>query len=218
MRFPHLKSSLELCRSYTCIITSQTNCLVVDHFLNHCRELERYLLEHSALIEAMVCRARWGAESAYTKPANFASLMFDVFKETSHWLVDLITGPTIGVYLWHTVGQRTKPGFGGNSNCDNSRLISGKNATVSSDMSKTKSESCLGKNLTINNRTKCNLTSSLLNIDSGSNGFWSILKPLNGDIFSSDDKTFKTTNNSSLHAEKFLREFCELLESADTNL
>lgn len=181
-------------------------------------------MEHSALIEAMVCRARSGAEAAYTKPANFASLMFDVFKETSHWLVDLITGPTIGVYLWHTVGQRTKVGFGGSSNCDNiisnsSGLISGKNVTVSSDMSKTKSESCLGKSLTTNNsnRTKCNLTSSLLNIDNSSSGLRrSILRPLNSDIFSSDDKTFKNTNNSSLHAEKFLRELCELLESVDT--
>lgn len=187
-----------------------------------CRELERFLLEHSALIEAMVCRARAGAESAYTKPGNFASLMYEVYKEASQWLTDLVTGPTISTYLWHTLGSRTKSRL--QLTCDNRPMNS---ESVRSDITKTKSESSLVKNnsktnLLLSDRTRNNLllSSSLLEIDSGATtqNRRSSTRLFSNDFLKLDErwKSAVYTSDTSLYAERFVRELCELLESVDT--
>lgn len=150
----------------------------------------------------MVCRARAGAESAYTKPVNFASLMYDVHKETSQWLVALTTGPTLNCYLWHVLGQRFKA-----------------RPFVCDNITKTKSESSLIKTKSDRDRTKDVqvFSSSLLEIDTKRRFFdstlrRSILRPLTN--YASSDKMKNVTFVND--AEKFVQELCELLESVDT--
>ncbi|GLV39007.1 uncharacterized protein CBL_06006 [Carabus blaptoides fortunei] len=183
-------------------------------------ELERFLLEHSALIEAMVCRARAGAESAYTKPGNFASLMYEVYNEASQWLTDLATGPIIAIYLWHSLGSRTQSRL--QLTCDNK--------AKNSDITKTKSESSLVKNnsktnLLLSDRTRNNLLlrSSLLEIASDNASSRRASTRLFSNDFLKLDERWKSArvnpicmSDTSLNAERFVRELCELLESVDT--
>lgn len=177
--------------------------------------MESFLLKHAALVEAMVMRARAGVECAYTRPGSFASLMFDIYQEVCRWLSDLLTGATLETYLWHTLSRHilTKPTL--KLNISNTSLL---------DFTKTKSDSSLVK---LGERKKGFFATSGQFFEGGFKGLAKCDKyeRQKSDKFeyrqSLDNLSVSVTTQSSLYAENFVRELCELLESVDvkhTNL
>lgn len=191
-------------------------------------EMESFLLEHAALLESMICRARANAEAAYVRPSCFASLMYDMYTETCSWLSDVLSGTAVDTYLWHIISSRSS-----SSRINESEYQ--KNYNSSLDLTKTQSDSNLKKinstgTLDNSKKTKYNfVTSSTLEVnrkmgehERKSSVHRSMLGLGRNDIRRSlFNVSGERSSDSSQFAEKFVKELCELLETVDvkhTNL
>lgn len=198
-------------------------------------------MEHAAVLESMVWRARQGAELAYLRSHNFVSLMHEMADCVAQSLLDLFSAPHLSTSLWLSLS----------SGCD--RLSSISKVTESA---KTKTDNCAvkssnetllrtnssGVNLSYNNSvlsktnslgTKLSCSFGVCSCDlggcvcdgegsdrSGEFTFSNIMRFIRSESgINSDRRSY--SGGRSLIAEKFITELCELLESVDvkhTNL
>lgn len=201
------------------------------------RKIQKFLLEHAALVEALAWRARHGSEVAFLRHVNFLSLMSEVTKNTARWLIAFLTGPHLSMHMWRCLcaSSRISP-----SNCDSSSSINSKNYkdvdVVCQDFSRSLSQDRLTSS--VNNGGSCGNGCLSTSIDSSAVAgmgaektsdftFLNLSRFFRGDC---DSKKSYCGNgacsgddgvNRSFLAEKFVRELCELLESVDvkhTNL
>lgn len=202
--------------------------------------MSHFLMEHAAVLESMVWRARQGAELAYLRSHNFVSLMHEMSGCVAQSLLDLFSAPHLSASLWLSLS----------SGCD--RLSSISKATESAKNA-TKTDGCAAKS------SKCNsealLNTNLLNTNSSGSSTLSKTNSLGSKLSCSCDAggcvcdgegsdrsgefTFSNImrfirseggvnsdrrsygGGRGLIAEKFITELCELLESVDvkhTNL
>ncbi|GJQ67468.1 hypothetical protein Trydic_g8307 [Trypoxylus dichotomus] len=189
--------------------------------------IQKFLLEHAALIEALVWRVRHGAEVAFLRHVNFLSLMSEVTTSTARWLIGFLTGPHLSVHMWRSLSSSSSP-----SNCDSSSSISGsrtllKDGVDSQNLNRSISQDRLS--CSVNSGVSCTSLSNSLCESSGASS--SVEKTteftfLNLSRFFRNDCDSKRSDcggsagacgsdNRSLLAEKFVRELCELLESVD---
>lgn len=154
-------------------------------------------MEHAALIESMVWRARQGTETAYLRPNNFLSLMSEVYDNISDWLVDFLSGPYLSGNMWLTL------------NCDNN------NSSIKF------SETVNNRNL-MNNFNCCDVMYKSNGFNTEANVDFPLLiltRLFNKNDCESNKKIH--TLNKNITAETFVKDLCELLETIDvkhTNL
>lgn len=155
-------------------------------------------MEHSALIESMVWRARQSTEIAYIKPNNFLSLMFDVFDRVSDWFVDFLSGPYISGNMWLAL------------NCDNNK----------------NNKDSIKNNVVIHKKTSINFNCDVkykrnadFNLNNNNVDFPHVIF---AKLFKTANELEKLcTVNRNFTAEKFMKDLCELVETIDvkhTNL
>lgn len=187
--------------------------------LSHQQEsdMEKFLLRHAALVEAAVGRARAGAEAAYSRPASFASLMYDIHTDTCRWFTDLLTGPTLPRYLWHSLSKETPS------------VTATPTLGSWQDLTKTRSETNLPKVNSVSEisgkRTK-NYLFSTSSVEVNKSTFY------DNNLRTNMNRSFSGLNHSDIiinkhslckisatptspQAENFIKELCELLESVD---
>ncbi|XP_022903971.2 folliculin-interacting protein 2 isoform X2 [Onthophagus taurus] len=99
--------------------------IIIQYGQNQQDNLEKYLLEHSVLIEAMVWRLRHSAEIAYIRHTHFLSIMLDVTASTCSWLTSFLSGPQLSSHAWQALS----------SACDNSFSINDDSFKVSESSS-----------------------------------------------------------------------------------
>lgn len=160
----------------------------------HFRYLEKFLMEHAALIESMVWRARQGTEMAYLRPSNFLSVMLEVYDHISEWLVDFLSGPYLSGNMWLTL------------NCDNNSSI--------------KFSESMFNNRTLMN-FNCDVTYKSNGSNAEANVDFPLL--ILTRLFKNENECHKKFHalNKNLTAEIFVKDLCELLETIDvkhTNL
>lgn len=174
-------------------------------------------MEHIALLEALIWRTHRAVEMAYHRPSTFISLMVDIAQNTAAWLMNLLSAPRIVTNVWHCLS------FG----CDNYNSI---NAFIS-DLDEKSANLCR----TLRDKSARSLTNSIDSDDcdnrSFSNSFSGLPVKSRTDLLSFnfskllktdwDKGSKKKVTEGDFVAEKFLKEFCELLEGFDvkgTNL
>lgn len=160
-------------------------------------------MEHVALIEAMVWRARQIIEMAYIKSQNFASLMVEMASLSSQYLVNLLSGSHLAKNLWLSLS----------SGCDNYNSInafsvsfSDKGASIFSDFVNTTQQ-------------ETEFSSLSTSFNSSGNELFNFSKFLKADPFNIKKNWFG--ENCIITADTFVQDFCELLEDIDikdTNL
>lgn len=168
--------------------------------------MSHFLMEHAALLESMVWRARQGVEAAYLRSYNFISLMYDMTDCICQCLVELFTGPRLTSSLWLSLSN----------GCDN--VSDNKTAT---DMQKAASWNSLTNKIKTNGSKSCSALNVSCDSDSGLDKsgdftFLNITKLLKSEMLECGHEKQKNST-----AEKFVNELCELLESVDvkhTNL
>lgn len=168
--------------------------------------MSHFLMEHAALIESMVWRARQGVEAAYLRSYNFISLMYDMTDCICQCLLELFTGPRLPSSLWLSLSN----------GCDNVSV-----SKPTTDMQKTASWNSLTSKLKTNGSKSCSALNVSCNSDgyldkSGDFTFLNITKLLRSEV-----RECISENRKNPMAEKFVNELCELLESVDvkhTNL
>ncbi|XP_059613568.1 folliculin-interacting protein 1 isoform X3 [Phlebotomus argentipes] len=74
-------------------------------------DMKTFCSEHTVLLEAMLCRLRAAAETAYNNRQNFFQTMFRAWHATSQWITDLFTAPRLMNPVWLTLsnGNSNKP-------------------------------------------------------------------------------------------------------------
>lgn len=175
-------------------------------------------MEHIALLESMLWRARQATEIAYLRPNNFLSVLVKMVNLSSVWLTNLLSSPLLPINLWTSLHTRSDDFF----DCDNNNSIkcgvfdeketmNSLRSILNNSNSGLFSNSFSGYNINLlyDNQNE-SYEFSLLNITRLLKSEW--------DYFNS--KLFGNYNGNSL-AEKFVQEFCELLDTVDikdTNL
>lgn len=164
-------------------------------------------MEHISLIESMVWRARQVVEMAYIKSHNFASLMVELAQISAQYLVNLLSGSYLSMNLWLSLSN----------GCDNYNSIS-----AFSDKSLFSSCLCESQRADLS----CSVSSSSScgsgfkeSDSSGDFNLFNFTKFLKTDPFNIKRNLFG--DNRTVTAEKFVQDFCELLEDIDikdTNL
>lgn len=160
-------------------------------------------MEHAALVESMVWRARQGVEAAYTRSYNFISLMYDMSDCIGQCLVELFAGPHLASSLWLSLS----------SGCDN---VSDSRTKADAEIQKAASWNSLARGAKTAGSKSC----SALDESCGAGSdftFLNITRLLRSDVreCGGDEK------RKGSMAEKFVGELCGLLESVDvkhTNL
>ncbi|XP_060517829.1 folliculin-interacting protein 2 isoform X2 [Cylas formicarius] len=161
--------------------------------------LTQFFMEHIALLEAMLWRARCVVEAAYHKPPTFMSVMVDLSGSTAAWLLNLLNGPKILKNFWHSLSL----------NCDSGISISA--SSKESVISRTKSYDLVGNG---DDNGNLRLTNSF-------NGLQWLGKPeiFNfrlGKLLSADFGGVRDScGGVSDDYGKFVSEFCEILEALD---
>lgn len=190
--------------------------------------MSQFLMDHAALLESIIWRARQAVEGAYLRSHSFLSLMHDMADCVAQCLADLFIGPHLSGSLWLSLSSGCDKVNTSSVNSDN-RIVDSAKLT---ELLKSASYNSLGQKCTTksnNNRSCSSLNSSCemgLSVSdcSGSekNGDYNLLsftRFLKSDCNLSEKKCYNYGKN--FVAEKFIRELCELLESVDvkhTNL
>lgn len=154
-------------------------------------------MEHIALLEALIWRTHRSIAIAYHCRTSFISLMMDVAYNTATWLVNLLNAPSLVTNLWHCLS------FGSTINAFKLGL-----SVESVDFLKTSPQ----------------ISDGVFSSGGNSNRDPSILE-VRGYNFNSSKTDLAVNNHGNIDAdvlgEKFLKEFCELVEGVDvkeTNL
>lgn len=160
--------------------------------------MSHFLMEHAALLESMVWRARQAVEAAYLRSYNFISLMYDMTDCVSRCLLDFFTGPHLTASLWLSLSSGCDK-ISDNADMDVRKAASwnGLTATIKSDGSKSWGDLKMCE-------ADCEFT--FLNI---------------GRLLRNEVRECCDTKRRCSQADKFVGELCELLENVDvkhTNL
>lgn len=188
--------------------------------------MSQFLMDHAALLESIVWRARQAVEGAYLRSHSFLSLMHDMADCVAQCLVDLFSGPHLSGSLWLSLSSGCDKVNSSNVNSDNKTVDSAK----LTDLLKSVSYNSLGEKFKSNNNRSCSSLNSSCEIESsasdcssleksGDFNFLSFTRFLKSECNLSEKKCYNYGKN--FVAEKFIRELCELLESVDvkhTNL
>ncbi|KAH1023887.1 folliculin-interacting protein 2 isoform X1 [Dendroctonus ponderosae] len=170
------------------------------------RLLTQFFMEHIALLEALIWRTHRSIAIAYHCRTSFISLMMDIACNTATWLVNLLNAPSIVTNLWHCLS------FG----CDDYSKISPFKLALSDesvDLLRTSRQTSASVN-----------SESVLRGLQFSESVSGVRVPSRNDVpsfnFNTCSKTDLAVNNHcNLDAdelsEKFLKEFCELVEGVD---
>ncbi|ENN74860.1 hypothetical protein YQE_08630, partial [Dendroctonus ponderosae] len=168
--------------------------------------LTQFFMEHIALLEALIWRTHRSIAIAYHCRTSFISLMMDIACNTATWLVNLLNAPSIVTNLWHCLS------FG----CDDYSKISPFKLALSDE--------------SVDLLRTSRQTSASVNSESVFRGLQfsesvsGVRVPSRTDVpsfnFNTCSKTDLAVNNHcNLDAdelsEKFLKEFCELVEGVD---
>lgn len=152
-------------------------------------------MEHIVFIEALIWRARHSLEVAYHRRTAFISLMMELTQNTGVWLVNVLSAPRIVTNVWRSLSYT----------CD---ILGSCTKTLNSRRTFSPKTSSGDK-----------LLFSCENFKRRNSGPFRI-----NSIFKTDFRTVPdgtTMSPKDFIAEKFLMEFCELLEEFDvkhTNL
>ncbi|XP_063902931.1 folliculin-interacting protein 2 [Zophobas morio] len=171
-------------------------------------EISQFLMEHVSLLDAILWRARQVVEIAFIKSQNFTSLMAEMAHFSAQYLVNLLSGSYLSMNLWLSLSN----------GCDNYNSISAFNA---SDSDKTASvfspELCESQKADLNSsNSSASLCSSGLFKETENSGdfhLFSFARFLKTDPFNIKKNLFG--ENRTITAEKFVQDFCELLEDVD---
>ncbi|XP_044266324.1 folliculin-interacting protein 2 [Tribolium madens] len=156
-------------------------------------ELGQFLMEHISLVESMLWRARQVVEVAYIKSQNFASLMVELANISAQYLVNLLSGSYLSMNLWLSLSN----------GCDNYNSIS-----AFSD------KSLVGGDLSCSTSSLSSCGSGLKEAEnSGDFHLFNFTKFLKTDPFNIKKNLFG--ENRIITAERFVQDFCELLEDID---
>lgn len=161
--------------------------------------MSRFLMEHAAVLESVVWRARQGVELAYLRPSTFYSLMHEMSETVSRCLLDLFAGPQLSASLWLSLS----------SGCDK---VSSINVSGDSILSAPVPEKLESNNNCVKGETSDECDSSEFT-------FFSLMRLLKNENCLSERRDFG--NGKNFAGVKFVRELCELLETVDakdTNL
>lgn len=160
-------------------------------------------MEHIVFIEALIWRARHSLEVAYHRRTAFISLMMELTQNTGVWLVNVLSGPRIVTNVWRSLSY----------SCD----ILGSLNELHCARTLNSRRTFLSKTSSSNNGNRLLFSrENFRRLNSGPFKFNSIFKT---DIRMVPDGS--TMFPKDFIAEKFLQEFCELLEEFDvkhTNL
>lgn len=208
--------------------------------------MSHFLMEHAAVLESMVWRARQGAELAYLRSHNFVSLMHEMADCVARWLLDLFSAPHLSTSLWLSLSsgcdrlssiskltesaknEKTNNCGVKSSNINNESLLktnSGSVKSTCSNSSLVKTNSC-GAKLGCNSSGACPCDVGGCVCDgegpdrSGEFTFSNIMRFIRSESGMGGDRR-SYGGGRGLVAEKFITELCELLESVDvkhTNL
>lgn len=168
-------------------------------------------MEHAALVESMVWRARQGTESAYMRPNNFVSLMCEVTRTVTQWFMDLLSGTYLLHNMWQTLSF----------NCDNPYSIKYNTCFSVSKNSSAVEFSGLNdlQNTLVSDGSSC--YESVNSLDKGSEfNLLNLTKFFKAEWDLGNGKKIASFDKKT-GAEQFVREFCELLDKIDakhTNL
>lgn len=188
--------------------------------------MSQFLMDHAALLESIVWRARQAVEGAYLRSHSFLSLMHDMADCVAQCLTDLISGPHLPGSVWLSLSSGCDKVNIANVNSDIKIVDSAK----LTDLLKTASCNSLGLKSKSNNSRSCQSLNSSCEIESsvcdygGSDkssefNFLNLTRFLKSECNLSEKRC--STYGKNFVAEKFIRELCELLETVDvkhTNL
>ncbi|KAK9869666.1 hypothetical protein WA026_003414 [Henosepilachna vigintioctopunctata] len=187
----------------------------------------QFLMEHIALLESMLWRARHATEIAYLRPNNFLSVLVKMVDVTSTWLTNLLSGPVLSLNFWtslysvkyHNENNSFNNNFVDCDNYNSIKISSANNQKEPSDILRSLyiNSNNISESLSHNFVEKLSKPSSVL---SGSESekpefsFSNITKIIKNewDVFNA--KLFGNSNKNNL-AETFIQEFCELLDNID---
>lgn len=190
--------------------TSKLGLTIVVEFPSE-RELfyTQLFMEHITLLEALIWRTRQAIEAAYHRPPTFISVMMDIAQNTAKWLVNLLNAPRLVTNLWHCLFF----------DCDKYSSINAFSSVLD--------KKTLDARRTFRRRSSCSLNNSDKRSDKFdlSNSFSGLPFRSRTDIFNFNFSKFLKTdwdrskkrhaNEGELIVDKFLSEFCELLEELD---
>ncbi|XP_044751873.1 folliculin-interacting protein 2 [Coccinella septempunctata] len=192
--------------------TSKLGLAFIIHLTNGQEESQiQFFMEHIALLESMLWRARQATEIAYLKPANFLSVLMKMVNLSSVWLTNLLSSPLLPLNLWTMLCNKSDNNF----DCDN-------NNSIKCDVYNSK-ETLNSLRSILNNSN-----GGLFNSFNGDNvnllsdnqseryefSFLNITKMIKNEWDYFNSKLFGHCTGNNL-AENFVQEFCELLEAID---
>lgn len=162
----------------------------------------QFFMEHIALIESMLYRARQAIQYAYMRPNSFLSLLTKMVDISTNWLIKLLSGPTLTSNLWLSISNSSY-------SCDNSSICAFNNnkteeqmiRSMNYDLSENVNDFTRSFNL-LSNNDYCDNEFSFLNITKFFKGEW-------------DSILYIRKFPKQTASEKFISEFCELLETVD---
>ncbi|KAL3283642.1 hypothetical protein HHI36_006781 [Cryptolaemus montrouzieri] len=183
----------------------------------------QFFMEHIALLESMLWRARQAAEVAYLRPNNFLSVLVKMVNITSTWLTNLISGPTLPLNLWTSLYSNNSDISVNSDNINNCADCDNNNSINSVNYQKVTREtfrsflntSNVGHfgNFSDETMKSDNLLSNSQN-EKSEFSFFNITRIIKNEW---DNFHLKLSGNSDGNdlAEKFVHEFCELLDTID---
>jgi hypothetical protein len=165
-------------------------------------------MEHVALLESMLWRARQVVEIASVKLQNFTSLMAEMAHFSAQYLVNLLSGSYLSMNLWLSLS----------SGCDNYNSISAFSASVSDRNAPVFTPELVESqraDLSSSNSSNSSCSTGMLkeNDSSGDFHLFNFAKFLKTDPFNIRKNLFGESR--IITAEKFVQDFCELLEDVD---
>ncbi|RZC36053.1 folliculin-interacting protein 1, partial [Asbolus verrucosus] len=170
--------------------------LILDLTSGQEEELSQFFMEHVSLLEVMLWRARQVVETAYVKSQNFASLMVEMAHFSAQYLVNLLSGSYLSMNLWLSIS----------SGCDSNSISAFSDKTVPA------SELAEDFDGSISWSSSCSSAGAPTE-QSGDFHLFNFSKFLKADPFNIKKSLFGESRN--LTAEKFVQDFCELLEVID---
>ncbi|XP_045471501.1 folliculin-interacting protein 2 isoform X2 [Harmonia axyridis] len=196
--------------------TSKLGLAFIIHLTSGQEESQiQFLMEHIALLESMLWRARQATEIAYLRPSNFLSVLMKMVNLSSGWLTNLISSPLLPLNLWTTLYNNSDR-LDNHTDCDNN------NSIKCSDCSQKETLSSLRSLLNTSNSGLLSASNSGDNINVLSDNqsekyefsFHNITRIIKNEWDYFNAKLFRNCNGNNL-VEKFVQDFCELLDTID---
>ncbi|XP_076269276.1 folliculin-interacting protein 2 [Rhynchophorus ferrugineus] len=181
-------------------------CIIVEIPAESKEFLIQFLMEHIALLDALIWRTRQSIEQAYYRPAVFISSMMDIAQSTACGLVNILNAPRILINLWQTLS----------TDCDN--RISINSLVPENGLRQTgrisSNEALWGVE---KNSCRMRLVNSFNGYPTGKQDRTDVFNFSFVNFFKTDAEknTRKGFGGEGFIGDKFLREFCELVEVYD---